>query len=386
MKRRPEVLSKISTPSDLGESKIPFLDLRLAYEELKTELDAAYSRVMHSGLYILGEEITAFEDEFAAYCGSKYCVSVANGLEALFLILKAYDIGINDEVLVPGNTAIPTWLAVSHTGAKPVPVEPTLATYNIDCDSLAESLTARTRAIIAVHLYGQPASMDEIHRFAQLHNLRVIEDAAQAHGARYRGIHVGVLSDAAGFSFYPTKNLGAFGDGGAVVTNDEKLAERVRLLHNYGSHFKNVNTIRGYNSRLDPLQAAFLRVGLKHLDEWNMRRQALAQMYLKELSDSESWGLPEVPEWAQPVWHQFVIRHADRDGLRDHLMRRGIETAIHYPIPPHLSEAYSSEAFSRNRLTRTEELAKTVVSLPMNPHLQPDEILRICRSIVEYRN
>jgi dTDP-4-amino-4,6-dideoxygalactose transaminase len=379
------MLPKYSTPPvDSGKRRIPFLDLKFTYEALKEELDAAYSRVMRSGHYILGEEVETFETEFAAYCGARYCVAVANGLEALFLILKAFEIGTDDDVLVPGNTAIPTWLAISQTGARPVPVEPMLTTYNIDWKSLAECLTPKTRAIIAVHLYGQPAAMDEIRQFARQHDLRVIEDAAQAHGARYRGISAGNLSDAAGFSFYPTKNLGAFGDGGGVVTNDEQIAHRVRLLRNYGSHIKNVNAIKGYNSRLDPLQAAFLRVGLHHLDEWNLRRNSLAQLYLKELGGPENYGLPEVPDWAQPVWHQFVIRHPNRDRFREYLSKNGVETLIHYPIPPHLSDAYSGEAFDRNRLGRTEELANTVVSLPMNSHLEPDDVITISRAIREF--
>jgi dTDP-4-amino-4,6-dideoxygalactose transaminase len=370
--------------SHSDHAKVPFLDLRLPYQELRTELDLAYERVMQSGRYILGEEVEAFEAEFAAYCGARRCVSVANGLEALYLILKAYGIGTDDEVLVPANTFIATWLAVSHAGGKPVPVEPSLATYNIDADSLAGSLTPRTRAIIAVHLYGQPASMDDIIRFARQHDLRVIEDASQAHGARVSGVPVGSLSDAAGFSFYPTKNLGAFGDGGAIVTNDESLAQRIQVLRNYGSPHKHFNTVRGYNSRLDSLQAAFLRVRLQHLDEWNLRRQVLAQLYLKELSNAQNCVLPAVPAWAQSVWHQFVIRHGERERLRDHLTNRGIETAIHYPIPPHLSEAYSERAFGGRGFKRTEEAAKTVLSLPMNPHLQADQVQDVSRAILEF--
>jgi len=371
---------------DIGSPRIPFLDLAYTYEELRMELDAAYFRVMHSGQYILGDEVSALESEFAAYCGAKCCVAVANGLEALFLILRAYGIGTDDEVLVPGNTAIPTWLAISHAGATPVPVEPKVGTYNIDSDLLSEGLSSQTRAIIAVHLYGQPAAMDEVRRFAQEHRLWVIEDAAQAHGARYGGLPVGTVSDASGFSFYPTKNLGAFGDGGAVVTNDEDLAERVRLLRNYGSQVKNVHAIQGYNSRLDPLQAAFLRVRLQHLDEWNSRRRTIAKIYLEELGRIEGCGLPEVPSWAEPVWHQFVIRHSQRDELRDHLIRRGIETAIHYPIPPHLSGAYSDRIFDRSRLKRTEELGRTVLSLPMNPQIGPNDVLEICGEIARFKH
>ncbi len=371
-------------PTDSEPFEIPFFDLKLPYQELKGELDSAYERVMQSGRYILGEEVEAFEAEFAAYCGARFCVSVANGLEALFLILKAYGIGAEHEVLVPANTYIATWLAVSHAGATPVPVEPSAATYNIDPDLLAKSLTRRTRAIIAVHLYGQPAAMDDILQFARQHDLRVIEDASHAHGAKLSGRRAGALSDAAGFSFYPTKNLGAFGDAGAVVTNDESLAQRIRVLRNYGSPQKHFNTLRGYNSRMDPLQAAFLRVRLQRLDEWNLRRQHLAQLYLEELRAAQNCVLPAVPLWAQPVWHQFVIRHTQRDSLREHLANCGIETAIHYPIPPHLSEAYSDYASMGSDLKRTEELAGTVLSLPMHPHLQPDQVRSVSRAILEF--
>jgi dTDP-4-amino-4,6-dideoxygalactose transaminase len=370
--------------SDNDNSTVHFIDLKIPYQELKEELDSAYRRVMESGRYILGEEVEAFEAEFAAYCGAKCCVSVANGLEALYLIFKAYEIGKDDEVLVPANTYIATWLAVSHAGAKPVPVEPSLGTYNIDVNALAGSLTPRTRAIVAVHLYGQPAAMDNVIEFAKEHELRVIEDAAQAHGARFRGIPVGSLADAAGFSFYPTKNLGAFGDGGAIVTNDKSLAQRVQVLRNYGSPYNYFNEVRGYNSRLDTLQAAFLRVRLKYLDEWNLRRQNLARLYLGELSGARTCMLPVVPTWAQPVWHQFVIRHKERDRLRDHLKSRGIGTEIHYPIPPHLSKAYSDHTLKGRHLKGTEELAKTVLSLPMNPHLHPDQVRSVSRAILEF--
>jgi len=341
---------------------------------------------MNCDRFILGNEVSTFEEEFAAFCGTKHCVSVGNGLEALTLILRAYEIGAGDEVLVPANTYIATWLAVSHAGAQPVPVEPCLATCNIDPDLPEESLTARTRAIIAVHLYGQPAEMNRIHEFARRHQLRVIEDAAQAHGALYQGRSVGNLSDAAAFSFYPTKNLGAFGDGGAIVTNDEQLAARVRVLRNYGSEHKDINLVRGYNSRLDTLQAAFLRVGLRHLVERNKRRQELAEQYLEQLSATRSLILPVVLNRAAPVWHQFVVRHKHRDRLREHLRDRGIETAIHYPIPPHLSGAYADHDFSALNLARTEELANTIVSLPMNPHLEVGQIERITRAITSFDN
>ena len=370
-------------PIDLA-ARIPFLDLKLQYLELNEELDAAYERVMLSGRYILGEEVETFEEEFAHYCGTAHCVSTANGLEALFLILKAYGIGPGDEVLVPANTYIATWLAISHTGATPVPVEPSITTYNLDPELLAASLTRRTGAIMAVHLYGQTAAMDRIVAFARTHGLRVIEDASQAHGARLSGSCAGNLSDAAGFSFYPTKNLGAFGDAGAVTTNDTSLAQRVRILRNYGSAKKDFNSVRGYNSRLDPLQAAFLRVKLRHLDEWNLRREKIAQVYMQLLRGDERCVLPQVPSWARPVWHQFVIRHQQRDRLREYLAGRGIETAIHYPVPPHLSEAYSGQDFAKYDLRRTEDLAKTILSLPMNPHVRADQAEEISHAILEF--
>jgi dTDP-4-amino-4,6-dideoxygalactose transaminase len=329
--------------SDRTKWEVPFLDLQLCYQELKEELDAAYHRVMSSGRYVLGPEVETFEAEFAAYCGARHCVAVGNGLEALRLILQAYGIGPGDEVIVPANTFIATWLAVSHAGANPVPVEPSSTTYNIDPDRLSEAITDRTRAIIAVHLYGQPAAMDAVCDVARQYGVRVIEDAAQAHGARFRGRLVGAQSDASGFSFYPTKNLGAFGDAGAVMSNDEHLMKRVRLLRNYGSKVKHYNETRGFNSRLDPLQAAFLRVRLKHLDEWNLRRQAVAEMYRKDLAGATGCVLPFVPDWVEPAWHLFVIRHPSRDLLREHLLSLGIETGIHYPVPPHLSEAYSDK-------------------------------------------
>lgn len=370
-------------PSD-DAANMPFLDLKPEYLELKDELDAACERVMLSGRYILGEEVEAFESEFAAYCGTAHCVSTANGLEALFLILKAYGIGPGDEVMVPANTYIATWLAVSHTGAMPVPVEPSEVTYNIDPGLLADSLTPRTRAIMAVHLYGQTAEMDAIKAFARAHGLKVIEDASHAHGARLSGRRAGSLSDAAGFSLYPTKNLGAFGDAGAVTTHDADLAQRIRILRNYGSAKKDFNSVRGYNSRLDPLQAAFLRVKLRHLDEWNLRREKLAQIYLEQLGDTEACILPAAGAETQPVWHQFVIRHQQRDRLREYLAARGIETAIHYPIPPHLSEAYTDVDFSRYHFERTEDLARTILSLPINPHLSADRAEEVCQAIHEF--
>jgi dTDP-4-amino-4,6-dideoxygalactose transaminase len=358
---------------------IPFLDLKTPYLELKTELDAAYRRVMESGWYILGEETEAFEADFAAYCGVKYCIGVGNGLDALHLILRAMDIGPGAEVIVPANTYIATWLAVSYAGATPVPVEPDPVTYNLDPARLTAALTSRTRAILPVHLYGQPADMDPILDIAHQHNLRVIEDAAQAHGARYKGRFAGALGDAAGWSFYPGKNLGAFGDGGAITTNDGELADKIRMLRNYGSRVKYYNEVKGFNSRLDPLQAAFLSVKLRHLEEWNACRRVIVREYLAGLSNVPDLVVPYVPEWAEPVWHLFVVRHPQRDALQQHLHAADIGTLIHYPVPPHLSLAYQDAGWREGRFPLAEQLAQSVLSLPMGPHLSTDA----CESVID---
>ena len=352
-------------PSNMS---VPFLDLGAAYLELKDDLDAAYHRVMDSGWFILGKEVEAFEREFAAYCEAAHCVGVGNGLEALHLILRAYGIGPGDEVIVPANTYIATWLAVSYAGATPIPVEPDARTYNLDPALIEAAITPATRAILPVHLYGQPADMDPIKALASRYGLKVIEDAAQAHGARYHGRRVGGLGDAAGFSFYPGKNLGALGDGGAVVTNDADLAERVRVLRNYGSRVKYHNEVKGFNSRLDELQAALLRVKLPVLDAWNERRRAAAARYLDGLAGSEL-GLPYVPKWAEPVWHLFVVRHPQRDALQQRLQQAGIGTMIHYPIPPHLQPAYAELGYSAGAFPISEAIHREVLSLPMGPQL-----------------
>ncbi len=348
---------------------IPFLDLKLGYLELKEDFDAAYRRVMDSGRYLLGHELESFEQEFAAYCESPYCVGVGNGLDALHLILRAMHIGQGDEVIVPSNTFIATWLAVTLAGATPVPVEPDERTYNLDPARIHAAITPRTKAIMPVHLYGQPADMDPIVAIARQHGLKVIEDAAQAHGARYKGRRTGSLGDAAGFSFYPGKNLGAFSDAGAVVTGDAELAEKVRMLRNYGSKVKYQHEAVGMNSRLDELQAAFLRVKLRHLDEWNERRRQRAEQYLEGLRDCSGVTLPFVPDWAESVWHQFVIRHPNRDALQQRLSNKGVGTLIHYPVPPHLSDAYMDMGWTAGAFAIAEDLAKTVISLPMGPHL-----------------
>lgn len=366
-------------------SSIPFLNMSEPYQELREELDAAYQRVMESGWYILGKEVDSFEAEFAEYCGVKECVGVGNGLDALHLLLRAAGIGEGDEVIVPANTYIATWLAVSYAGATPVPVEPVEQTYNIDPARIERAITPRTKAIIAVHLYGQPADMDPINDVAVQYGLKVFTDAAQAHGAHYKGRRVGGLCQATGWSFYPGKNLGAFGDAGAVTTNDPELAERVRILRNYGSQKKYYNEIKGYNSRLDPLQAAFLRVKLQHLDKWNNRRREIANHYLTELKGIPTLTLPAIPDWADPAWHVFVVRHPRRDAMQSYLTQKGIGTLIHYPLPPHLQEAYRELGVSKGRFPITEAIHLEVLSLPIGPHLSYAETDQVINAISSFR-
>lgn len=349
---------------------VPFLDLRASVDEIRKEVDEAIARVLDSGHYILGPEVEAFEHEFAAYTESSHCIGVANGLDALHLVLKAWNVGPGDEVIVPSNTYIATWLAVSQCGAKPIPVEPLEDTCNIDPNKIEAAITSRTKAIIAVHLYGQPADLDPILKIARLRGIKVLEDAAQAQGARYKGRRIGSHSDAVSWSFYPGKNLGALGDAGAITTNDAGLASALRALRNYGSHTKYVNDVQGYNSRLDPLQAAVLRVKLRRLDEWNDRRKAAALEYGDKLSGL-GYVLPIVPSWAEPAWHLYVIRHPRRDDLQQYLALHGISTLIHYPIPPHLQKAYRSADCHFDPQPLAERMAQQVLSLPIGPHL-PD--------------
>jgi dTDP-4-amino-4,6-dideoxygalactose transaminase len=359
---------------------ILFLDLGAAYRELKPEIDAAVSRVLESGWYILGPEVEAFEAEWAAYCDAKHAVGLANGLDALTLALRSLDIGPGDEVIVPSNTYIATWLAVTGVGATPVPVEPDVATHNIDPARIEAAITSRTRALLPVHLYGQPADMDPILDIASRHGLRVIEDAAQAHGARYKGKRIGTHGDVVCWSFYPGKNLGALGDAGAITTNDTALAERVALLRNYGSRQKYVNEEAGVNSRLDPIQAAVLRVKLGVLDEWTERRRAVASSYTKGLAQSDVI-LPHVPDWAEPAWHVYVVRTSDREALQDRMTEAGIGTLIHYPIPPHMQAAYSGMGISPEALPLACDLASEVLSLPMGPQLSLDQVQNIVNAL-----
>lgn len=363
--------------------EVPFLELGQTYLEIKDELDAAYQRVMNSGWYILGEEVAAFEREFAAYCGTRHCIGVGNGLEALQLILRGYGIGSGDEVIVPANTYIATWLAVSNSGATVVPVEPDERTFNLDPRRIETAITSRTRAILPVHLYGQPAEMDPIKEVGRRHCLKVIEDAAQAHGARYGDRMVGSLGDAAGWSFYPTKNLGAYGDAGAVTTDDDALAQKMRLLRNYGSRGKYYNDERGINSRLDELQAALLRVRLGHLDEWNSRRIRIAERYMNELEGTRLL-LPLVAEGAAPVWHLFVIRSKMRYELQRQLKEAGVITLVHYPVAPHLQGAYKDLGTLRGSFPLTEAIHNEVLSLPIGPHLSQSDQDRVIHALKSF--
>ncbi len=392
--------------------RVPFLDLAPMYEELRSELDAAYQRTMSSAWYIMGRECDAFEAEYARYCQAEHCVGVGNGLDALSLLLRAYGIGAGDEVIVPAHTFIATWLAVSSVGATPVGVDVEWESFNLAPGRIEEAITPRTRAIIPVHLYGRPADMEAIHHIAAAHGLKVIEDAAQAHGATYRGRRAGSLGDAAGFSFYPVKNLGAIGDGGAVTSNDGELMERLRLIRNYGSRAKYVHEEAGVNSRLDELQAAFLRAKLRVLDEWNERRRRVARTYAERLSGLEELTLPEGIEGAsgragegargragdtaipdsgpstfnfQPstesVWHLYVVRTPDRDGIQKRLAEAGVGTMIHYPCPPHLQQAYAHLGLGPGTFPVAERIAREALSLPMGPHLDDQQVEYVCESV-----
>ncbi|GGC82984.1 DegT/DnrJ/EryC1/StrS family aminotransferase [Undibacterium terreum] len=367
---------------------VPFLDIQASYRELKSEIDAAVQRVLESGWYILGGEVDTFEQDYATYCGVQHCVSVANGLDALHLALRAMDVGPGDEVIVPSNTYIATWLAVSQCGAIPVPVEPVEGTYNLDPQRIAAAITPRTKVILPVHLYGQPADLAPILALARQHGLKVLEDGAQAHGARYQGQRIGGHGDAVAWSFYPGKNLGALGDAGAVTTNDPVIADRLRVLRNYGSRVKYVNEVQGYNSRLDPIQAAALCVKLKHLDAWQARRDKVAALYNKELAANQRLVLPMVPAGIDSAWHLYVVRSQDREGLQAALTRAGIGSLIHYPIPPHKQQAYaqagSGSGYVAGQFPLAEVMADEVLSLPMGPHLREEQQWRVIEAIAAW--
>jgi dTDP-4-amino-4,6-dideoxygalactose transaminase len=339
--------------------------------------------VLRSGWYVLGEEVDAFEEEYAQWCEARHAVGVASGLDALQLALRAMEVGPGDEVIVPANTYIATWLAVSHCGARPIPVDPGAGSYNIDPAKIERAITPRTRVILPVHLYGEPADLDPILRLAHRHGLRVLEDAAQAHGARYQGRRIGAHSDAVAWSFYPGKNLGAYGDAGAVTTNDPELADRIRILRNYGSREKYVNEARGFNSRLDPLQAAALRVKLIHLDRWNAQRRTIALGYLERLAGT-TLMLPRLCAGLDSAWHLFVVMSRHRDRLKQQLAERGINTLIHYPIPPHLQAAYADHGYSSGDFPLSERIHREVLSLPLFPGIrdeQFEQVVSACRSL-----
>lgn len=359
---------------------VPFLDLAAAYRELGTEVDAAIARVLHSGQYILGQEVEAFETEWARYCGASHCVGVGNGFDALTLALRALDIGSGDEVIVPSHTFVATWLAVAAVGARPVPVEPDPMGWNIDPERVAQALSPRTRAILPVHLYGAPANLDPLLKIAREHGVPLIEDAAQAHGAKYHGTRIGAHGDLVCWSFYPGKNLGALGDAGGITTNDAALAMRLQKLRNYGSSTKYVHEHLGINSRLDPLQAAVLRVKLQHLTQWNSRREQIAERYSRGLRNLEL-QFPRSLPGTHPSYHLYVVRTDQRDALQAGLSERGVQTMIHYPTPPHQQGAFISQHWAPTAFPIAEALSKSVLSLPMGPHLSNEQVDKVISAL-----
>ena len=359
--------------------KVPFLDVGHSYRELRNEIDVAVTRVLQSGRYIQGEEVENFESNFASFVDAKFCVGVANGLDAIYLALRALGIGVGDEVIVPAHTFIATWLAVTNCGATPVPVEPELNGFNIDPTLIEAAITSRTKAVIMVHLYGQPCDIDEIHNVASRHGLRVIEDAAQAHGATYKGKRIGGHSDVVTWSFYPGKNLGAFGDGGAITTNDHALAQKIQVLGNYGSKQKYDHSELGVNSRLDPIQAAILNVKLDYLDGWNKTRQEIAKRYIGSFSDSAVL-CPQENGWSKSAWHLFVIKTSDRDVFQGQLISLSIESIIHYPKAPHQQSAYCA-AFAGQKFERAERLSSSVLSLPIGPGMSNEDVSFVCEAV-----
>ena len=354
-------------------NNIPLVGLFAQYQEIKPEIDQAIEKVINSSQFVGGDEVRAFEVEFAAYCGVKSCVGVGNGTDAIYLTLRALGIGKGDEVITVSHTFIATTEGITMTGARAVFVDIKEDTMLIDPDLLEQAITTRTKAIIAVHLYGQPCEMDPILGLARKYGLKVIEDAAQAHGAKWQGRRVGSMGDAASFSFYPGKNLGAYGDGGAIVSNDVELIDRIRMISNHGSSEKYLHETEGVNSRLDSLQAAVLRVKLPHLDRWNQKRREHAAFYLQALKDCSLTPVRIHPA-AESVWHLFVVRTADRRRLQDEMHARGIATGIHYPIPLHLQPAYSYLQILPGSLPITERIANEIVSLPMFPQLSQSDL------------
>lgn len=357
--------------------KLPFLDMKAPYQELKRELDEAYFRFMESGYYVLGPEVEEFEKKFAEYTGTEFCIGVSNGLDAIHLALESGGVLAGDEVIVPANTYIATWLAVTHIGAKVVPVEPDPSSYNIDVSRIEEKITSKTKAIIAVHLYGNPANMNAVNELGRKYNLLIVEDNAQSQGAIYNGKKTGNLSNVAATSLYPAKNLGAFGEAGCITTNDSQIAEKVKVLRNYGSKVKYHNECIGYNKRIDALQSALLTIKLRKLDEWNERRRKIAERYKNEIKK----GILPSADINGSVWHQFVIKMEDRNLIQKKLLNDGIPTMIHYPIPPHLSNAYSYLGYKIGDFPITESMADSFLSLPIGPHMTYEQCDMVIESI-----
>lgn len=363
--------------------EISVIDLKKQYESIRSELDGAISRVLTKGSFILGAEVAAFEKEFAEYCGASYAIGVASGTDALQLALLACGVGENDEVIAPAHTAVATVAAIDAVGARPILVDIDLARYTLDPDLVAQKITSRTRAIIPVHLFGCPSDMNPILHIARKKNIFVLEDCSQAHGAMYRGRKVGSWGDIAAFSFYPTKNLGAFGDGGAVITSNPVLAEKVRLLRQYGWKEHYISSIKGINSRLDELQAGILRVKLRYLDLWNIRRRQIAAVYYELLSNTELI-LPVQPKEDVHVFHQYVIRHSRRDDLREYLKGQGIHTLVHYPVPIHLQPAYANLLPTTGGIPNSERASREVLSLPIYPELTEEKNNRVCQAVKDF--
>ena len=359
---------------------VPFVCIDRKWLALRDKARAAVEQTFQSGRFILGPEVEKFENAFAGYCGADYCVGVGNGLDAITLSLRACGVGPGDEVLVPAHTFIATWLAVSNIGAQPVPVEVDAATYNMNPDRIRAAVTNKTKAIIVVHLYGQPADVDQINRIAKEAELAVIEDAAQAHGAKYKERPAGSLCDVAAFSFYPTKNLGCIGDGGAIVTSNKDIAEKVRRWGNYGSDQKYIHTEAGVNSRLDEIQAGILNVCLPELEAWNARRNEIANRYIEKLT-GDLIQLPKKVDSIAHVWHLFVVQVPNRVDFQDRLQRKGVNTLVHYPIPPHMQDPYMDNFGRDVSLTITENLSERIVSLPMDPFLTDDEVDYVCECV-----
>jgi dTDP-4-amino-4,6-dideoxygalactose transaminase len=374
-----------NTKTIIGNMNIPVFDLKRQYENLKTEIDNAFKSVLENGIFVLGENVKRFEEEFAEYLGAGFAVGVGSGTEALHLSLKACDIGYGDEVITVPNTAVPTISAISFAGAKPVFVDITPDTYTMDLRKVEERITDKTKAILPVHLYGHSTEMEQIMKLAKAHNLRVIEDACQAHGAKYNSKNAGTIGDMGCFSFYPTKNLGAYGDGGMVVTNNEELYKKLIMLRNYGEVKKFTSKIEGFNSRLDEIQSAVLRVKLKYLDEWTNKRREIATMYHQLLYNSNV-QLPCERQWAKHVYHLFVIRVNKRDALKDYLHERGVGTQIHYPIPIHLQDAYKKLGHKAGDFPISERNAEEILSLPIYPELTTEEIEAVAGLITEFQN